>query len=208
MEWKDKFPRLYPILDAGYLPAVGRAEFLIQIVRELADAGVRILQYRNKHGIEAEMLNDARTIRKTAGERILLVMNDWPQLAVEAGFDGVHLGQTDMHPRAARAIMGPKRIIGISTHNVAQLRAADAEPVDYVAIGPVYATATKVNPDPVVGLEGVCVARRLTQKTLVAIGGITAETARGVWAAGADSVAIISAIFEPDGDTTARVRAF
>ncbi len=202
----SKFPTLYPILDAGFLPAEGRAEFLRRLVRELADAGVGILQYRNKHGGEAEVLADARVMRAAADERMLLVMNDWPWLAVEAGFDGVHVGQTDMSPAEARAIVGPGRIVGISTHNEAQLRATDAALVDYVAIGPVFATVTKENPDPVVGLEGVRAACGLIRKPLVAIGGITVANAGEVWAAGADSVAVISAIFKPGENAAARAR--
>ena|SRR5579875_427624 len=208
MELRGKIPKLYPILDAAYLPAERRAEFLARLVQELADAGVGILQYRNKRGIEAEVLADARVMREAAADRILLVMNDWPRLAVEAGFDGVHVGQTDMSPAEARAIVGPNRMVGVSTHNEAQLRAADAAPVDYVAMGPVYATSTKEAPDPVVGLEGVRTARRLTLRPLVAIGGIQAENAALVWAAGADSVAVISAVFGPDGEYAARVREF
>lgn len=202
------FPKLYPILDAGYLPVEGRAEFLARLVRELAYAGVGILQYRNKRGGEAEVLADARVMRAAAGARMLLVMNDWPRLAVEAGFDGVHVGQTDMSAAEARAIVGPGKIVGISTHGEAQLRAADAAPVDYVAIGPVYATATKDDPDPVVGLDGVRMARGLTGKALVAIGGITVENAAAVWAAGADSVAVISAIFRPGMDVVEQVQKF
>lgn len=202
------FPKLYPILDAGCLPVEGRAAFLARLVRELADAGVGILQYRNKRGSEAEVLTDARVMRKAADGRILLVMNDWPRLAVEAGFDGVHVGQTDMSPTEARAIVGPERLVGISTHSEAQLRKAGAEPVDYVAIGPVYATETKENPDPVVGLEGVRMARALTRKPVVAIGGISAANAANVWAAGADSVAVISAVFGAGADAAARAQEF
>lgn len=202
------FPKLYPILDSGYLPMEGRADFLARLIPELAAAGVGILQYRNKCGTESEILADARVLREAAGDRMLLVMNDWPDLAVKAGFDGVHVGQTDLTPAEARTIVGPDRAVGISTHNAMQLRAANASPVDYVGFGPVYPTATKQNPDPVVGLEGVRMARSLTQKPLVAIGGITAENAPEVWAAGADSVAVISAVFGPDFDPSERVRRF
>jgi thiamine-phosphate pyrophosphorylase len=213
---------LYPILDAGFLAGVEeRAGFLRRIVLGLAEAGVGILQYRNKMGDRAEILADARVMREAfspmsqnrdlsassgqamghpVGSRMLLILNDWPELAVEAGFDGVHVGQTDMSPAEARAIVGPEKIVGVSTHNEAQLRAADQEPVDYIAVGPVYATATKENPDPVVGLEGVRLARSLTRKPLVGIGGITAENAGAVLEAGADSVAVISGIFAPGGD--------
>ena len=125
----------------------------------------------------------------------MLILNDYVDLVAESGFDGVHLGQTDMPPRDARALLGADTLIGISTHNEAQLSAAAPEPVDYVAIGPVFATVSKENPDPVVGLEGVRLARQLTDKPLVAIGGITLANVAEVWAAGADSVAVISGIF-------------
>lgn len=203
MRLQDKFPALYPILDASYLAGTeDRAGFLRKLVEDLVDAGVGILQYRNKEGDETEILTDARVMREAAGERMLLIMNDWPELALSAGFDGVHVGQEDLSLDEARGIMGPAKIIGVSTHNQTQLRAADLQPVDYIAIGPVFATTTKQNPDPVVGLDGVCLARIITRKTLVGIGGITAANAAMVRQAGADSVAVISAVFSPNGNPT------
>lgn len=203
-------PPLYPILDSSFLAGAGdRAGFLRGIVRELAGSGVRILQYRNKTGNSAEVLADAAILRKSAaGTGLLLILNDFPALAVELGFDGVHTGQTDMPPSEARRILGPGKILGLSTHNQAQLRAADSEPVDYIAIGPVYPTGTKQNPDPVVGLEGVQAARQLTRKPLVAIGGITAANAPAALHAGADSVAVISAIFSPGRSPAAQAESF
>lgn len=197
---KGNFPSLYPILDAACLAAEDRAAFLGRLVGDLAQVGVEVLQYRNKTGTEAEILADARAMREAAGSGLLLILNDWPELAVAAGFDGVHVGQADLSPAEARGIVGPGKILGVSTHNEAQLRAADRELVDYIAIGPVFATATKANPDPVVGLEGVRLARCLTSQTLVAIGGITVENAAAVRQAGADSIALISAIFSPGRD--------
>lgn len=209
MGWNGIFPALYPILDASFLAeAEDRGLFLRRLMRELAKAGVGILQYRNKLGSEAEILTDARAMRDAAAGRMLLILNDRPELLIDAGFDGVHVGQTDMSPAEARAIVGPKKIIGISTHNETQLRAADLEPVDYIAIGPVFATATKVNPDPVVGLEGVRSARGVTRKPLVGIGGITTENAATVRQAGADSLAVISAIFSLGSDVANSARAF
>jgi thiamine-phosphate pyrophosphorylase len=200
---------LYPILNASYLTgADDRAGFLRRMVQGLTEAGVGILQYRNKTGDEVEILADARVMREATDFRMLLILNDWPGLAVEAGFDGVHVGQTDVSPAEARAIVGPEKIVGVSTHNEAQLRAADLEPVDYIAVGPVYATATKENPDPVVGLEGVRLARGLTRRPLVGIGGITAENAGAVLEAGADSVAVVSGIFAPGCDAVALARNF
>lgn len=204
------FPPVYPILDAGFLPrARDHAVILRQLVQGLANAGVRILQYRNKSGNEAEIRADARVIRDAAsGVPLLLIMNDWPELAVQVGFDGVHVGQTDMSAGEARAIVGPGRMVGVSTHNEVQLRAADLQPLDYIAIGPVFATATKENPDPVIGLDGVRLARSITPKPVVAIGGITAENARLAWQAGADSVAVISAVFANGRDPEKSFRDF
>lgn len=220
MLFKNGFPALYPILDSGFLAgALDRAGFLGQVVSGLAEAGVGILQYRNKTGDEAQILADGRVMRQAAaqgsglgarnpGQSMVLILNDFPELVAEAGFDGVHVGQTDRSPAEARAIVGPGKLVGVSTHNEAQLRSADLQPVNYIAIGPVCATATKANPDPVVGLEGVRLARGITEKPLVAIGGISLENARLVRQAGADSVAVISAIFAPQGNVADLARNF
>jgi thiamine-phosphate pyrophosphorylase len=125
------------------------------------------------------------------------VMNDRADLCVAAGFDGLHVGREDLSPEAARLVIGTNshgeaRWLGVSTHNPEQLAEADKTSADYVAIGPVFATSSKLNPDPVVGIEGVRRARELTRKPLVAIGGITRANARSVIDAGADSVAVIS----------------
>ena len=119
-------------------------------------------------------------------------MNDRADLCLAAEFDGVHLGQDDLSPEGARKIVGVDRWLGVSTHNPQQVAEADKTSADYIAFGPVFATGSKVNPDPVVGLEGVRVARSLTRKPLVAIGGITRQNCRAVIEAGADSVAVIS----------------
>jgi len=124
-------------------------------------------------------------------------MNDRADLALAADFDGVHVGQDDLSVEAVRRIVGPNLIVGTSTHNPEQVREADRANPDYIAIGPVFATVSKANPDPVVGLEGVRLARSLTARPLVAIGGITAEHVRSVIEAGADSLALISALL-PD----------
>jgi thiamine-phosphate pyrophosphorylase len=189
-------PPLYPILDAAFLPAgESRAAKLTELVLSLAEAGVGILQYRNKQGSDADILRDTEVMRAAAPPGLKLILNDYVDLVAEAGFDGVHLGQEDMPSHEARALLGPDMMIGISTHNEAQLRTATREPVDYIAVGPVFATTSKENPDPVVGVDGVRLARRLTDKPIVAIGGITLANAADVWGAGADSVAVISAIF-------------
>lgn len=205
----DDFPSLYPILDAAFLVgAKDRAGFLRQLARELPAVGVRILQYRNKTGGDAQILADARALREATGPEMLLILNDFPYLAVEAGFDGVHVGQTDLNPAEARAIVGPDKIVGISTHNQTQLLAVDQRAVDYIAFGPVFATSTKENPDPVVGLDGVRQARCMTPKPLVAIGGITLENAASVRDAGADSAAVISAIFAGGRDAAKQAADF
>lgn len=208
MKLSGKFPALYPILDASFLPEAGRADFLRRLVQDLAGIGIGILQYRNKQGSEAEILADAHVMRAATSGSMRLILNDWPELAVAAGFDGVHVGRGDVSPVTARGLMGPAEIVGVSTHDEAQLRVADSEPVDYIAFGPVFPTSTKANPDPVVGLEGLRQARALTRKPLVAIGGITLENAAAVRQAGADSVAVISAIFTPGGDAVKAAAEF
>ncbi|MGC8549049.1 MAG: thiamine phosphate synthase [Acidobacteriaceae bacterium] len=197
MRLRNDFPSLYPILDAGILsadPEVRRGE-LLRLVRWVVDAGVTILQYRNKTGSDAQILADARWIRDGAGPDPTLILNDRVDLVERAGFDGAHVGQGDMSPAEARRMLGPGRVLGVSTHNPEQLAVADQAPVDYIAIGPVFATLSKENPDPVVGLEGVRAVRRLTGRPLVAIGGIGPANAKAVIEAGADCVAVISAVF-------------
>jgi thiamine-phosphate pyrophosphorylase len=195
---RSKLPPLYPILDAVILPpdSSERRETLSQIVRQLFAAGATLLQYRNKQGSDAQVLEDARWIREAAGSEPVLILNDRVHLVRQAGFDGAHVGQSDLSVEEARQILGLDAVLGISTHDPRQVADAERAPVDYVAIGPVFATTSKENPDPVVGLEGVTTARRLTGKPLVAIGGITAANTRAVIDAGADSVAVISAIFQ------------
>ena len=204
-----ELPRLYPILDAD---ALARASVpLATAAHALQDAGVRWLQYRDKQASDAEMVEKMRQLRAVfpAGEAVLL-LNDRVALCAAAGADGVHIGQEDMPPAEARRILGRERLLGVSTHNVGQLRAALATGApDYLAIGPVFATSSKDNPDPVVGLEGVKAARALTRLPLVAIGGITGENGREVIEAGADAVAVISALLPQGGREMAqRVRDF
>ena len=127
-----------------------------------------------------------------SGNSVRLIMNDRADLCLAADFDGVHVGQDDLSPESVRKIIGPDRWFGVSTHNPEQLSEADLTSADYLAIGPVFGTTSKANPDPVVGLEGVRRARALTRKHLVAIGGITRSNAVSVIDAGADSVAVIS----------------
>lgn len=183
-----RLPRLYAIVDPALLNS---GQHIAGFVRELVAGGATWLQYRDKSATSAEVLSCGRELRRIAAAA-KLVMNDRADLCLAAGFDGVHLGQDDLSVEGARRVVGEKTWIGLSTHSPEQTKAADATAADYIAIGPVFATRTKQNPDPVVGLEGVAQARRATGKPLVAIGGITRENCRDVIEAGADSVAVIS----------------
>ncbi len=165
---------------------------MFQAAHDLAAAGCTLLQYRNKSGNARRTLEEARELRVRLGAGVKLIMNDRADLCLAAGYDGLHVGQDDLLPESARSILGPDRWLGVSTHNPEQLGEADKTSADYLAIGPVFATSSKANPDPVVGLEGVRRARELTRKPLVAIGGITRANARSVIEAGADAVAVIS----------------
>jgi thiamine-phosphate pyrophosphorylase len=165
---------------------------MAKFARALVKGGVRLIQYRNKQGSTREMLAQARAIRKAVGWRARLVFNDRADLCLAAGFHGVHVGQEDLSPQAARRIVGERRWLGVSTHNRRQVRMADRTSADYIAIGPVFATTSKARPDPVIGLAGVRAARRAPPKTLVAIGGITRANCRAVLGAGADAVAVLS----------------
>ena len=204
-----ELPRLYPILDAEALARTGVP--LARAARALHDAGVRWVQYRDKRASDAEVVERMRELRAIfrVGEAVLL-LNDRVHLCEAAEADGVHIGQEDMAPAEARRMLGPSRLLGVSTHNLPQLRAAlGTGAPDYLAIGPVFTTSSKENPDPVVGIEGVKAARALTRLPLVAIGGITGENAREVIEAGADAVAVISALLPPGGRGMAeRVRDF
>lgn len=196
------FPRLYALTDAS---APGSH---VEQVREYADAGVRIIQVRDK-------LASSRTLHETVvaaleitrPRGVRLIVNDRVDVALAAGADGVHVGQDDLPAGSAREILGPLAIIGISTHSLAQAAAAASLPVDYVAIGPVFATTTKANPDPVIGLEGLKAVRAAVTTPLVAIGGITLERAPAVFAAGADSVAVVSDL-RAGASVGERVRAY
>ena len=138
------------------------------------------------------MLEQARELKRRLGNSVKLIMNDRADLCLAAEFDGVHVGQDDLSPEGARKVIGRSLWLGVSTHNPEQLAEADKTTANYLAIGPVFATGSKANPDPVIGLEGVRQARALTRKPLVAIGGITRANCREVIEAGADAVAVIS----------------
>ena len=196
-------PRLYVILDAGM-----RTEPARVTASKLMDAGVRLLQYRAKKAPAREMLENARELAQSARERgATLIVNDRPDVAYLAGASGVHVGREDLGVDEARAVIGPEKLVGISTHNLEQFEEAMKSSADYIAVGPIFATSTKENPDPVVGLEFLRRVRRLTSKPIVAIGGIKLERAAEVIEAGADSVAVIRDIVQA-ADPAQRAKQF
>jgi thiamine-phosphate pyrophosphorylase len=198
-----QLPRLYSIVDEGVLERRGVA--LGRVAEDLKAAGAQLVQYRNKVGEPESVLRVAAIVWEVfAGTGCRLILNDRADLAVLAGFGGVHVGQGDLPPEDARRVVGVERWVGVSTHNDEQVRVADATSADYIAVGPVFATGTKVDAEPVIGLEGVRRARSLTTKPMVAIGGITRANAQSVIDAGADSVAVISALFV-EGETVEKV---
>ena len=182
-------PRLYAILDASSFPDT---KGLCLAAGELVAGGVTLMQYRNKTGNARQILEQARELRRCLPSSVKLIMNDRADLCLAAGFDGVHVGQDDLSPEGARAVIGDRLWLGVSTHNTKQLAEADKTSADYLAIGPVFETRSKATPDPVIGLDGVRQARALTRKPLVAIGGVARENCRSVIEAGADAVAVIS----------------
>jgi len=183
-------PRLYVILDAALLtvPETECAE-------KLVSAGIRLLQYRNKKASARELFESSKRLSSLLIPKcVTLVVNDRADVAMAADASGVHVGQEDLAPESARSVIGREKLLGLSTHNLEQFRSACATSADYIAVGPVFSTSTKANPDPVVGIEFVRSVRKLTDKPIVAIGGITLESAAEVIQAGADSVAVISDI--------------
>jgi thiamine-phosphate pyrophosphorylase len=191
---------VYPILDSSFipagLPAAGRAEFLDRLGRSMAEAGVRLMEYRNKDGADAEVLADARILRK-AMPGVTLVMDDRVDVALAADFDGAHVDAGDLPVADARRLLGTDRVVGTSAGSEAQLLEALASGADYIAFGPVYPTTTKHTLAPTIGLEGVRRFRQLAgpSPALVAAAGITLEAAPAILEAGANSVAVAAAIF-------------
>ena len=185
-----RFPRVYPILDTETLAQHGIA--LDTAAAALLEGGAGILQVRQKGHWTRQVFESARQVACLCREAgAVLVVNDRADFAMLLQ-GGLHIGQEDLTPRDARKLIGPDALLGFSSHNLEQLSAAGGEPVDYVALGPVYPTSSKHNPDPVVGVDEVRRLRPLIEKPLVAIGGITRANADGVFNAGADSVAVIS----------------
>jgi thiamine-phosphate pyrophosphorylase len=190
-------PRVYGIADASFGDPVALAHSLF-------NGGIRLIQVRNKTASARELLSQVQAILKFAPVDARLIVNDRTDIAMIAGA-GVHVGQGDLPGRAAREILGPSALIGVSTHNVEQAQQADAEPVDYIAVGPVFPTTSKTNPDPVLGLEKLRSICTVVKKPVVAIGGITRENARSVFECGAASVAVISDLLRA-ADVTERAR--
>lgn len=190
-----RLPKLYPITDAR-ISGLSHAEQ----VERLAEGGATFVQLREKNASPRDFYMAAYEAVQVARRLgVQVIINDRVDIAIAVGADGVHLGQDDLPPEKARALLGASRIIGFSTHNLEQALAACSAAVDYIAIGPAFQTSTKEKPDPVVGLEAIAEIKRGTSKPLVAIGGITLELARSVIEAGADSVAIISDLYSNEG---------
>lgn len=192
-----KFPRIYPILDSSFIPSPGRTEFLTQLGK-MIDAGLVLLEYRNKKGSDAEIRADAEALRKAMPPGyVKLILDDRADLVEKLEFDGVHVDAGDVTPAEARQLLGPNRIIGTFGGSDSLLPGILAQPVDYLAVGPVYKTATKQTDKIPIGPEGV---RRLREQAgsevvLTAAAGITRETAQAVLDAGASAVAVSAAIF-------------
>ncbi len=196
-------PRFYPILDTEV--SLRHGVDPVEAARQILDGGAQILQFRHKQFLSREAFVWLEHIAELTRSRgAILVINDRADLAQLFGA-GLHLGQDDLLPSVARRVTGADIMIGFSTHNEAQLRAACAEPADYLALGPIYGTATKENPDPTVGLAELRRLRPLAPCPLVAIGGITRANAAETLAAGADSIAVIGDLFPADINIRARV---
>lgn len=196
------FPPVYPILDSSMVPEVGRTAFLQRIGESLTEAGVTLLEYRNKIGSEEDLKSDARILRDAMPpERVKLILDDRVDLIGALGFDGVHVDAGDASPAEARNVVGPSRIVGTFGGSNHLLPSVFTQPADYFSIGPVFPTTTKETSKRPIGVEGVHHLRRQAgaKVVLVAVGGITLETARAVLDAGANTVAVAAAIFRaPD----------
>lgn len=200
-----KLPRIYPITDTS-ISSLTHAEQL----KLLIEGGAKFAQLREKKASSRELYFAAREALAIAGEKdVKVIINDRADIAFALKADGVHLGQDDLPPRFARKLLGKNAIIGYSTHNIEQAVEAVKMPVDYIAIGPIFATQTKENSDPVVGLEGIRGVREaIGDFPLVAIGGITLENAKAVFEAGADSIAIVGGLLSDPEKITERMKQF
>ena len=196
------FPKIYPILDASFIPATGRVEFLRRLASSLAEAGVTLLEYRNKTGDEAELLADAAILRAALPVgKVKLILDDRADLVEQIGFDGAHVDSGDVTPTEARKLLGPDRIIGTFGGSSDFLPGVLAEPVDYFSIGVIFPTRIKkVTMEPI-GIAGVRHLRQVAgpKPVLVAVGGITLPRAVEALSAGASLVAVAGGIFrQPD----------
>jgi thiamine-phosphate pyrophosphorylase len=195
------FPPLYAILDPSLM-----AQPMSRVADSLVNAGVNLVQLRDKRSSPRAIYHQAKEMAaQLVNSGVRLIVNDRADIAAMCGASGVHLGQDDLPVEEARAICGKALWVGVSTHNLVQLRDADRTSADYIAVGPIFPTGTKENPDPVVGIDFLRAARQRTRKPLVAIGGITVESAADVFRAGADSVAVIRDLLAaPDPASRAR----
>lgn len=203
------FPPLYLILDAIWLKTP-----LAEVLVEMAESGVTLMQYRDKRAsarrlfeISSELARAGASLGVSKKRGIRLIVNDRPDIALLSGAAGVHVGQQDLAVEDARALVSPGCWVGISTHTLEQVDAADRTSADYIAFGPIFSTATKERPDPLVGLDGLAAARQRTRKPLVAIGGITIERAADTFAAGADSLSVARDVLTAER-RGARARAY
>ena len=192
------FPKIYPILDSSVVPASRRADFLDRLGRSLSDAGVTLLEYRNKGAADAELLADAEVLRNAMPTgNVKLILDDRADLVERAGFDGVHVDAGDVSPAEARRIVGPERIVGTFGGSDSLVPGVLGQPADYFSIGPVFTTTTKQTDKRPIGVQGI---RRLREEAgpepvLVAAAGITLETAPLVLSSGATTVAVAAALF-------------
>lgn len=198
-------PPFYPILDIGVIESRGMT--VLAAAKALIEAGVHILQWRYKGEVTRERFEELRRLSELCGRSgVTLVVNDRCDIAALLGL-GAHVGQDDLSPAKARSILGEQALLGFSTHDERQFDAALRQPIDYVAAGPIFTTTTKLNPDPVLGVERLASLPRNPDCPLVAIGGITRDNAQSVLYAGADAVAVISDLYpEPLTPDTLRAR--
>jgi thiamine-phosphate pyrophosphorylase len=184
-------PKVYPITDKE----LARRTSHLSIIKDLVKGGALLVQVRDKFTPVRELLLDLQRCAEFAEERdVTLIVNDRCDLVLSCSASGVHLGQEDLPPAAARVVLGPNKIIGYSTHSLRQVHRASGLPVQYIGFGPVYATSSKKNSSPVVGISGLARACRASTKPVVAIGGIGLDQVRQVLQAGAASAAVISAV--------------
>jgi thiamine-phosphate pyrophosphorylase len=195
------FPTIYAILDPNLASSP-----LVHLAESLAKAGVRLIQLRDKRSSTRRIYLQACELAAALRPMdVRFIVNDRPDIAMMSRAEGVHVGQNDLPAEEARRICARPRWVGVSTHSLEQLREADRTSADYIAVGPIFPTGTKENPDPVVGIDFLRRVRPMTRKPLVAIGGITLESAADIFRAGADSVALIRDLLAaPDPGERAR----